>query len=298
MANRKQAVSIALYAAISVAVIIIAVAIFSHAFTPTPDPTPPLVPPQSVTVPILMYHQFDETTAIDFERHMQLLSDNGYTPVPLDALSHYVRDAIALPAKPIVITMDDGYYSNYQYAYPVLQKFNYPATIFIIGCSFGHMEFYKDTQHRLTPHFGAAEAKEMLASNLVSLQSHTYDMHQWAPFETTLPVRENIKPWEHESQEDYIAALTADFQKEQAVLKQIGVNTITAVAFPLGETTALTNEVLANLGVSITLTTDPTRVNTLTLGKPESLLNLGRKGIDRSVTDDELLAYLANGTQG
>ena len=44
----------------------------------------------------------------------------------------------------------------------------------------GHLH---DTDHAMTPHFGAAEMQEMVDSGLISIQSHTYDMHQWLPFE-------------------------------------------------------------------------------------------------------------------
>ena len=56
------------------------------------------------------------------------------------------------------------------------------ATIFAIGVSIGK-DTYKDTDHAMTPHFGAAEMQEMVDSGLISIQSHTYDMHQWPPFE-------------------------------------------------------------------------------------------------------------------
>ena len=53
---------------------------------------------------------------------------------------------------------------------------------FAIGVSIGK-NTYKDTDHAMTPHFGAAEMQEMVDSGLISIQSHTYDMHQWPPFE-------------------------------------------------------------------------------------------------------------------
>ena len=75
------------------------------------------------------------------------------------------------------------------------------ATIFVIGCSVGHDRYYKDTQYELTPHFGQAEISEMLESGLISIESHTYDMHQWAPFETgEKPIRPNILPLDGESE--------------------------------------------------------------------------------------------------
>lgn len=39
---------------------------------------------------------------------------------------------IELPSKPILITFDDGYYSNYEYIYPILKKYNAKASIFVV----------------------------------------------------------------------------------------------------------------------------------------------------------------------
>ena len=65
----------------------------------------------------------------------------------------------------------------------------------------------------MTPHFGEDEAREMVASGLISVQSHTYDMHQWGPYESTDQPRETILPLDGESEADYRAALSADCQK-------------------------------------------------------------------------------------
>ena len=56
----------------------------------------------------------------------------------------------------------------------------------------------------MTPHFGAAEMQEMVDSGLISIQSHTYDMHQWPPFEDGNDrVRETLAQLPGESDADY-----------------------------------------------------------------------------------------------
>ena len=70
-------------------------------------------------------------TRRDFEQQMQFLSDNGYTVISLDELFDFLDYKEALPEKAVVITIDDGWQGVYTVAYPVLQRFGYPATLFV-----------------------------------------------------------------------------------------------------------------------------------------------------------------------
>ncbi len=95
-------------------------------------------------VPILTYHQVrpmtesdDEryrrfiTTPEEFERQMQFIKDQGYNVISLsDAVVHLANNK-PLHGKNIAITFDDGYRSQYTFAFPILQKFGYTGTFFI-----------------------------------------------------------------------------------------------------------------------------------------------------------------------
>ena len=253
--------------------------------------------PKSQKIPILLYHHLDETgdeastvSVASFRRQMALLKTEGYTPITFDQLLAFVRGK-NLPEKAVLITFDDGYTSNYELAFPILQEYQYPATIFVIVCSAGKT-VYKDTDHAILHHFGKEEAKEMLDSGLIALQSHTYDMHQWELFEEAAPVRKNILPLASEAEADYTALLTADHQKELALLKDWGVKEFSVIAYPGGETCPLTEEVMQDLGAKVTLTTDRERINTVTQKQPETLIGMGRLSINEAVSDQELLDYL------
>ena len=54
-----------------------------------------------------------------------------YNVISLYRLIEHYADGAKLPPNPIVITIDDGYRSNYTLAYPILKQFNVPAAIFI-----------------------------------------------------------------------------------------------------------------------------------------------------------------------
>ena len=248
----------------------------------------------STQVPILMYHHLSEdvtnsemVSPEQFEAQIRALSEAGYTGVSFDELQAYVLRGEPLPEKPVVITFDDGYRSNYTLAYPILQKYGMKATIFAIGVSFG-TDHYKDTDYAITPHFGAAEAAEMTASGLISIQSHTYDMHQWPPYETGSAVRENILQLSSESEEAYVQALTEDFTRSRALLEDATGRPVDVLAYPAGQYSTLAQVTLQSLGVHVTLSTNP-GINTVVKGLPQTLYAMLRFGITEEVTPEALL---------
>lgn len=248
----------------------------------------------SMQVPILMYHHLSEdvtnsemVSPEQFEAQIRALAEAGYTGISFDELQAYVLRGEPLPEKPVVITFDDGYRSNYTLAYPILQKYGMKATIFAIGVSFG-TDHYKDTDYIITPHFGADEAAEITASGLISIQSHTYDMHQWPPYETGLAVRENILQLPGESEESYVQALTEDFTRSRALLEGATGQPVDVLAYPAGQYSTLTQVTLQSLGVHVTLSTNP-GVNTVVKGLPQTLYAMLRFGITEDISPEALL---------
>lgn len=89
---------------------------------------------------ILMYHGFSKPldnkgltnfegkhiNVDEFENHLKLLT-KYCNPISLE--SAIVNEK--LPANPVVLTFDDGYKNNYTYTFPLLKKYNVPATIFL-----------------------------------------------------------------------------------------------------------------------------------------------------------------------
>ncbi len=128
-------------------------------------------------VPVLMYHAIDHNDKAtklsvnpeSFEAQMKFLRKNKYNVVTLDRLAAYIRNKENIPPKTVAITFDDGYYNNYQYAYPVLKKYNIPATIFIIVGQIGQRGY-----------LGWKEIKEMSGSGSITIGSHTLS-HKWLP---------------------------------------------------------------------------------------------------------------------
>ena len=86
--------------------------------------------PANNSLTILMYHDLTNdpgrtnsmTITVDrFRLDMEFLKEFGFTPLLPAELVAITQSKQPLPEKPIMITFDDGYHSNYEYAYPILQ---------------------------------------------------------------------------------------------------------------------------------------------------------------------------------
>ncbi|MCR4345083.1 MAG: polysaccharide deacetylase family protein [Candidatus Scalindua sp.] len=118
---------------------------------------------------ILTYHSIsneiepDETvTPEEFEKQLQYIKEN-YKVISLEEAVEYIQTDIEKISGSIVITFDDGYSDNYRYAYPLLNKHNFPATIFLIS------DFINDKEGK---YLSQSQIHEMKSNN-ISFGSHT-----------------------------------------------------------------------------------------------------------------------------
>ncbi|MFJ9409891.1 polysaccharide deacetylase family protein [Streptomyces sp. NPDC101393] len=93
------------------------------------------------TVPILMYHAVGASpapaawalsvTPDAFAAQLEVLAAGGFTPLTTAALGAAWRDGRPLPAKPVLITFDDGYEGVHRHALPALAAHGFAATVFV-----------------------------------------------------------------------------------------------------------------------------------------------------------------------
>lgn len=123
--------------------------------------------PEGYKVPVLMYHGVSDDTwgsaelfvrPSDLEEELKYLQDNGYTPIWFSDL-HRVDEI----EKPVILTFDDGYKDNYEELFPLLQKYETKATVFVITHNLGYNKNFMTWE----------QAKEMADSGLVAIESHT-----------------------------------------------------------------------------------------------------------------------------
>lgn len=118
-------------------------------------------------VPVLTYHRFGARpnkltiTPETFDAQLRYLREHGYHVVPLHHLAEFVRGQRRLPRHSVVITIDDGYQSTYDVAFPILRKHRAHATVFVYSDYIGH--------GGLT----WAQIEEMVATGLIDIQPHS-----------------------------------------------------------------------------------------------------------------------------
>ncbi|MBA3947664.1 MAG: polysaccharide deacetylase family protein [Herpetosiphonaceae bacterium] len=150
------------------------------------------------TVPILCYHQVRDWTVDDatvdkayimpiktFAEQMDFLDQQGYHTISPDQLYAYLTTGASLPAKPVLLTFDDGHGSEWTNAVPVLQKHHFQATFFI-------MTVVLDK-----PHWLSSDQVKQLDQMGMTIAAHTWDHHRVTRYsgddwkqQITLPTKE------------------------------------------------------------------------------------------------------------
>ncbi|NQU95888.1 MAG: polysaccharide deacetylase family protein [Candidatus Omnitrophica bacterium] len=195
----------------------------------------------AVYVPvIIMYHSVGpeniapanyggklNVTTRTFEKQMKFLSDHDYNVIPLAEFVKRIKRNERIPHKTLTITFDDGLKNNFTNAYPVLKKYNFLATIFIVTDFMGKKNF-------LTP-----EDMKIMQKNNITIGSHT--------------MAHSFLPW----------MADRDVQKElvesKKILKKITGQRIDLFSYPLGRFSDKTKEIVKDAGYIGAVATSPGR---------------------------------------
>jgi poly-beta-1,6-N-acetyl-D-glucosamine N-deacetylase PgaB len=226
---------------------------------------------ENVKVPILMYHHLVTQENIKnnpdlakngsvisvekFTEQMKYLHENSFNTITLQELTNFIEGKTQLPPKPVVLTFDDGYESNYTLAYPVLKKYNHKATINIV---------VRSTEKPIAgglPHLTWEQMREMQESGLISIQSHTYDLHKYLPVNKSGKKKPAVVSpiWlkdaeREETQEEYQKRLQEDFSRSKNVIENKLGTKVNVLCFPYGVYNDTALEIADGLGYEIYLT--------------------------------------------
>ncbi len=116
-------------------IIKLAVVLFAASLLQLPDQ---IFAAENNSATILLYHHVavdtPPSTTIspdDFRAHLEYLRNNEFNVLPLNEIVESLRQQQSIPDKSVAITFDDGYLSIYETAFPMLQEFGMPFTLFV-----------------------------------------------------------------------------------------------------------------------------------------------------------------------
>lgn len=216
---------------------------------------------KNIKIPVLIYHNFRTpipyegdvyklfSSEENFEENVKTILEDGYTFITLEDLYRYYQGEIGLPEKVMIITVDDGQVGCYTDMFPVLKKYQIPATIFIINDQVGTPDFFTWEQ-----------AKEMYDTGLVKIHCHGYS-HLACD---TLTKQK----------------LVSDYTKShQEIEEHMGESVQKIMAYPAGKSSESTKKWLKEIGFEIQV---QTRYGTVNKSKNLDLLNIGRVRAERA----------------
>ena len=165
-------------------------------------------------IPVLMYHKIPNTeinsrhkifvTKNCFERHLRFFKKRGLTTLSFNELAEFKsgkKSFDEFPAKPLLLTFDDGYLDNLEFAAPLLKKYGFNAQIFLLAdASIKSNNWDSDTGE--TPHeIVAGNARQAWLESPFKIGSHGYS-HQkitaMNPTEALTELRESKNALENE----------------------------------------------------------------------------------------------------
>lgn len=176
--------------------------------------------PSSGGIALLTYHRFDSrtpgsttVTTASLQSQLTYLSENGYDVIPLSLAVDLLLGKVSLPSKPlVVITVDDGNRSVCTLLFPIIRQRRIPVTLFIYPSAISNSSYALTWK----------QIREMLASGLVDVQSHTY----WHP--------DFRKERSRRSAVHFTAFVDAQLKRSRAKLNaELGINA-DLLAWPYG----------------------------------------------------------------
>jgi peptidoglycan/xylan/chitin deacetylase (PgdA/CDA1 family) len=169
------------------------------------------------------------------DNDIQYFLDCGYITMTATELANANMSDID-GRKILLLTFDDGYSNFYTEVFPILQKHNVKATMFLIGSYLNRYGYLTED-----------EAYELAHSGLVEIGNHTDAIHH-TPVELLRSIYNDATG---------AFDVIADVKQNGEVLKQVIGMDITSISWPYGYyTTAIDSAVKNQLGYKISFSTD------------------------------------------
>ena len=168
-----------------------------------------------------------------FERQIKYLYDNKFNTISIGQLYDFLVNKRDLPPRSIMVTFDDGYLSNYLFAYQVLKNYNFRATIFLITSEINE----KDQQYDENEAHFMSWNQIGITKDVFEFASHSHSLHYIINNRSALCVQ---------------PADVIDADIKTSLRKPISQ---IAFAYPYGQHNNSVNNVLRNNGIKLVFTT-------------------------------------------
>ena len=224
---------------------------------------------------VLSYHEIadksetlDSTYAVtpsNFEQQMRWLIDNGYHFISIDDILKYRKTGKGLPNKAVLITFDDGYQSVYANAFPIIKKYKIPSVIALVGTWLLAEDKVNFSGHMIArdKFLSQKEIKEMVASGLVEVASHSYASHKGVQgnpqgnLQPAIRTRQWIcEKHAYEDEKSYEKRIYNDLAENNRYLKEYTGQKPRVMVWPYGHYNIETRRIAERLGMPIGLTLD------------------------------------------
>jgi peptidoglycan/xylan/chitin deacetylase (PgdA/CDA1 family) len=133
--------------------------------------------------PALLYHHVGpkrpdmyvslNVSAKKFEQQIRWLVSRGYQGISPSDWLHWLREGKELPPKPILITFDDAYADTAEYALPVLQRYGFPAAVYVVSARVAATNTWDESQGSGTLRLMTAEQIQHWADNGIEFGGHS-----------------------------------------------------------------------------------------------------------------------------
>lgn len=193
---------------------------------------------------------------------------DGWTPVSVDQIAAAGAGGPPLPEKAVLLSFDDGYRSFYDRVYPLLLAYNYPAVLALVG-AWMDVPAGGDVDYggRPIPREGFVswdQVREMRASGLVEIASHSYDLHKTVlstPQGNTAPAARTwtVDPVTGRREDDaaHRARIRADLERSRNRLAAETGRAPRLLVWPFGRFSGPALEEAKAAGFSMALTLEP-----------------------------------------
>ena len=207
-------------------------------------------------VDVIMYHRICSDdgcrspyciTPEEFENDLKFFKSRSFESVFASSLA----DSDLHGRRIVVITFDDGYKSDIEFAVPLLEKYGFCATFYVFGAAIGTPGYLSED-----------DLKCMSAKSCAEIGNHTYALHEYAPSTLNLLYGDPAM----------LDKIITDFSKNSSYLESVTGKPVTTAAYPNGEYSAEADRRLKLSGVKTTFSTEPYSFSKVLPDKP-----IGRK---------------------